>query len=49
MRPVEENTRLLAEHYRNTGIETALEMNPGGHFRDAERRMARGIAWMLEA
>lgn len=49
MRPVEDNTRLLAEHYRNAGIETALEMNPGGHFRDADRRMARGIAWMLEA
>lgn len=49
MRPVEENTRLLAEHYMNAGINTAFEMNPGGHFRDAEHRMARGIAWMLEA
>lgn len=49
MRPVEDNTRLLAEHYMNVGIDTAFEMNPGGHFRDADRRLARGIAWMLEA
>ena len=49
MRPVEDNTRLLAEYYRNAGIDTAFEMNPGGHFRDPDRRMARGIAWMLEA
>ena len=49
MRPVEENTRLLARHYQSAGIHAVLEMNPGGHFRDAVRRTARGIAWMLEA
>ena len=48
MRPVEDNTRLLAAFYRNAGIHTVLEMNPGGHFNDPNGRMARAIAWMLE-
>ena len=48
MRPVEDNTRLLADFYRNAGIPTTLEMNPGGHFNDPNGRMARAIAWMLE-
>ena len=48
MRPVEENTRLLAGHYQGAGIHAVLEMNPGGHFRDAVRRTARGIAWLLQ-
>ena len=48
MRPVEDNTRLLADFYRNAGIHTALEMNPGGHFNDPNGRTARAIAWMLE-
>ncbi len=48
MRPVEDNTRLLADFYRGEGIPTTLEMNPGGHFNDPNGRMARGIAWMLE-
>jgi len=29
------------------GIETTFEMNPGNPFQDAERRLAKGIAWML--
>ena len=49
MRPVEDNTRRLAEHYRDAGIPMTLEMNPGGHFNDPNGRTARAIAWMLEA
>ena len=48
MKPVEENTRLLSDWYQSIGIPTVLEMNPGGHFRDVQGRMARGIARMLE-
>ncbi len=48
MRPVEDNTRMMAEYYRNSGIPTALEMNPGGHFNDPVGRIAKGIAWVLE-
>jgi len=48
MRPVEDNTRMLADFYREAGIHTRLEMNPGGHFNDPNGRMARAIAWTLE-
>lgn len=48
MRPVAENTRLLSNWYRDADIETILEMNPGGHFKDSTRRMALGIAWLLK-
>ena len=30
------------------GIETVLEINPGNHFNEPARRMAKGIAWCLE-
>ena len=48
MRPVEGNTCILAEYYCSAGINTRLEMNPGGHFNDPIGRMARAIAWTLE-
>ncbi len=47
LRWVEDNTRRLEAWYRDMGIETVMEMNPGNHFRDAEERMAKGIAWIL--
>lgn len=34
---------------RSAGIRTALEWNPGNHFVNSDARMARGIAWMLNA
>ena len=48
MRLVEDKTRALAAFYEAQGVPTVLEMNPGGHFNEPERRMARGIAWILE-
>ena len=30
------------------GVKTTLEWNPGNHFVDSDRRMAKGIAWMLK-
>lgn len=48
LRRVERDTRALAEYFAGQGVCTALEMNPGGHFDHPERRMARGIAWLLE-
>ena len=47
MQCVEENTRRLYAHYRGRGIRTAFELNSGGHFDDAEKRLARGIDWLL--
>ena len=48
MRGIEDQTRRLADHYRAQGIMSILEMNPGGHFDDPGRRLAKGIAWALE-
>lgn len=45
---VEENTRMLCAAYAAQGIETTFEMNPGNHFQDAELRLAKGVAWILE-
>lgn len=44
---VEDATRNLYEYYRQAGINTAFELNPGNHFRQGAWRMARGISWML--
>ena len=35
---------LLAEQ----GVPSVLEWNPGNHFQDAERRMAKGFVWLLK-
>ena len=48
MRGIEDQTRRLADHYRAQGMTSILEMNPGGHFNDPGRRLAKGIAWALE-
>ena len=48
MKTVEENTRELAEWYKCLGIDVIYRENPGNHLQDAARRMAAGIAWILE-
>lgn len=40
--------RALEQLLRGKGVDCALEWNPGGHFRDAERRTAAGFAWCME-
>ena len=30
------------------GVDTVLEWNPGNHFREPDKRTARGMAWMLD-
>lgn len=32
----------------SAGIRVTLEWNPGNHFRESDKRMAKGIAWMLK-
>lgn len=44
---VEDRTRKIHEYYRSCSIDTVFEMNPGNHFRDADMRLAKGIAWIL--
>jgi len=47
LRTVQERTERIEAFYRHKGIDTAYEMNPGNHFRDAAGRTASGITWIL--
>lgn len=42
---IREQHRMLRER----GIACQLDWNPGNHFVDSDRRMAKGMAWMLAA
>ncbi len=44
---VESNTGEIFKRYKDMGIDTVFEMNPGNHFKDADVRLAKGIAWIL--
>ncbi len=44
---VENKTTEIYESFKNKGIETVFELNPGNHFKDADIRLAKGIAWVL--
>ena len=44
---VEDKTNETYEHYKDNGIDTVFELNPGNHFKDADIRLAKGIAWIL--
>ena len=45
---VEDATRAAADFLASQGVTTTFELNPGGHFVDAETRLARGIEWVLD-
>ena len=47
LRTVEEDTRAVEAFYREKGIPTTFQLNPGNHFRDTAARTAAGIAWLL--
>ena len=47
LKTVQENTEELVAHYREQGIATDYELNPGNHFKDAALRTAKGIAAIL--
>ena len=49
LQSVEENTRWLEKHYRESGIRTVYEENQGNHFQNANERMAKGICWILHS
>ena len=48
VQPVRTNTARLCEWYREQGIRTTFELNPGHHFEQGVERMAKGIAWLLD-
>ena len=45
---VEENTKYLAEFYKENGIETIYVENEGNHFQDVISRIVKGICWILD-
>ncbi len=48
MAKIENNTVRTAQFLEDQGIPTMLEYNPGGHFREPEKRLARGIDALQE-
>lgn len=47
LKTVRENTELIHSYYRDKGIPTAFQLNPGNHYSHAAERTAAGIAWLL--
>lgn len=45
---VEDKTREIYQYYKECNIDTVFDLNPGNHFKDADIRLAKGIAWILE-
>ena len=45
---VEVNTIELEKIFKDEGINTIYEVNPGNHFTEGNLRMAKGIKWVLE-
>lgn len=44
LKSVKENTEKIEEFYRNKGIDTMFQLNPGSHFKKAVERTAMGIS-----
>ena len=49
MASVGQNIRLMHEVLAERGTTCQLDWNPGNHFVNSDQRMARGMAWMLNA
>ncbi len=49
LRTVQDNTQELVSIYRDRGYDVTWELNEGNHFREPERRTARGIVHLLES
>ena len=47
LKTVQENTEAAVQLYRDRGLDVTWELNPVNHFRDAEKRSAKGILGIL--
>lgn len=47
LKTVQEHTEEIKAFYMAKGIDMVFQLNPGNHFKDAARRTAAGIAWIL--
>lgn len=43
LKTVQDDTEIIAEHYRHLNINVSFELNTGSHFKDTELRSAKGI------
>lgn len=41
------HTEELCSFYKQNGIKTIFELNPGNHYQNADLRLAKGLAWIL--
>lgn len=48
LKTVLERTEEIAARYAEMGIDTHFQLNPGNHFKNVLRRIAAGIAWILD-
>lgn len=48
MQCVEGNTEEIERIFRSKGLDTVFQLNEGNHFKDAEKRTAAAILWLLE-
>ena len=42
------NTEEIERIFRSKGLDTVFQLNEGNHFKDAEKRTAAAILWLLE-
>ena len=47
MSKVGDNIRRLQELYKEQNLECVLEWNKGNHFREPDKRMAKGFSWVM--
>ena len=47
LQTVRQNTEEMEDFYKQQGIATTFQLNPGNHFQDAALRTASGIRWIL--
>ena len=47
LQTVRQNTEEMEDFYKQQGIATTFQLNPGNHFQDAALRTAAGIRWVL--
>ena len=47
LQTVRQNTEEMEDFYKQQGIATTFQLNPGNHFQDAALRTAAGIRWIL--
>ena len=47
LRNVRRDTEAIMEFYRDVGVDTTFELNPGNHFVQGSERTVAGIQWLL--